>query len=187
MTKQETAKIMAVFHVTYPRYYIGQSEEEKRQALNIWAMMLEEYPYDIVQSAVKAVIATCKYAPSPADVIEKINDIRNADSMLPLEAWSYVRKAISNSTYRAKEEWEQLPEELKKLVTPDLLHSWAETPAGEVETVIQSNFLRSFRNAQAKKKEYACFPKKVQKYIAECKEVKEEKQLELPAEIEKAI
>ena len=167
MTKAETAKIMAVFQAAYPRYYAGQSEEEQRQAVSLWASMLADYPYELVVAAVKAVIATSKFPPAVADVIEKINAIQRDGEMTELEAWGYISRAIRNSTWHAQEEWERLPEELRRVVSPDLLRSWATVEADEVETVIHSNFLRTFRAAQARQKEYDALPGSVKQYMAQ--------------------
>lgn len=166
MTKAEVAKIMTVLQVAYPRYYAGQSEEEKRQAISLWHMMLEEHSYELVQQAVKSVIATNKFPPTVAEVIEKISFLKSSGGMTELEAWGYVSKAIRASTYRAQEEWEKLPEELQKIVSPDLLRSWAMVEGDDVETVLQSNFLRTFRVAQERQKTYAAVPKEVKIFMA---------------------
>lgn len=166
MTKAEVSKIMTVLQVAYPRYYAGQSEEEKRQAVSLWHMMLEEYPYELVQQAVKSVIATNKFPPTVAEVIEKIGFLKSSGGMTELEAWGYVSKAIRASAYRAQEEWEKLPAELQRIVSPDLLRSWAMVEGDNVETVLQSNFLRTFRAAQERQKTYDAVPKEVKIFMA---------------------
>lgn len=174
MTKVETGKIMSVLEVAYPRYYAGQDEEKKKQAVALWHMMLKEQPYELVQTAVKAVIATNTFPPTVAEVIEKINSLKNGSEMTELEAWGYVSKAIRSSTYRAREEWENLPAELQSMVSPDLLRSWAMVEADDVETVLQSNFLRMFRSTRAKRKEYDALPGSVKQSIAQVSGEKEE-------------
>ena len=167
MTKEDVSKIMTVLQVAYPRYYAGQSAEEKLQAINLWHMMLEEYPYELVQKAVKTVIATNKFPPAISEIIEKIGFLKSEGSMTELEAWGYISKAIRGSTYRAKEEWEKLPEELKHIVSPDMLRSWARVEADNAETVLQSNFLRTFRAAQERKKTYEAVPSDVKEYMTQ--------------------
>lgn len=166
MTKAEVAKVMTVLQVVYPRYYAGQSEEEKRQAVSLWHMMLEEHPYELVQQAVKSVIATNKFPPTVAEVIEKIGLLKSSGGMTELEAWGYISKAIRASTYRAQEEWEKLPAELQRIVSPDLLRSWAMVEGDNVETVLQSNFLRTFRAAQERQKTYDAVPREVKIFMA---------------------
>lgn len=166
MTKAEVAKVMTVLQVVYPRYYAGQSEEEKRQAVSLWHMMLEEHPYELVQQAVKSVIATNKFPPTVAEVIEKIGLLKSSGGMTELEAWGYISKAIRASTYRAQEEWEKLPAELQRIVSPDLLRSWAMVEGDNVETVLQSNFLRTFRAAQERQRTYDAVPREVKIFMA---------------------
>jgi len=166
LTKTETAKIMAVLQGNYPRYYAGMDLETKRQAANLWADMLGEYPYELVMRATEAVIAANKFPPTVAEVIEKINAIKNGPGMTELEAWGYVSRAVRSSAYHAREEWEKLPEDLRRIVSPDLLRSWAMVEADNAETVLQSNFLRTFREAQARRKAYDALPGSVKAYMA---------------------
>jgi len=166
LTKEETAKIMSVLEVAFPRYYAGQGEEKKRTALNLWHLMLQEYPYDLVAAAVKATIATNVFPPVISEIIGKIQTIKQGSDMTELEAWGYIGKAIRSSCYRSQEEWEKLPEELRHVVTPDLLRSWAMVESDDVETVIQSNFLRTFRAAKKRQKEYDALPGSVKEYMA---------------------
>ncbi len=165
MTKEETAKIMSVLEVAFPRYYAGQGEDKKRQALNLWHLMLREYPYDLVAMAVKATIANNVFPPVISEIIEKIQTIKNGGDMTELEAWGHISKAIRSSVYRSQEEWEKLPEELRRVVTPDLLRSWSMVEADDVETVIQSNFLRTYRAAKKRQKEYDALPGSVKEYM----------------------
>lgn len=167
MTKKETMQIMAVLQGAYPRYYAGQSYEEKKQAMELWHMMLGEYPYELVNQAIAAIIATNVFPPAIAEVISRMNSIQKGGEMTELEAWGYISRAIRNSTWHAQEEWERLPEELRCVVSPDLLRSWATVEADEVETVIHSNFLRTFRAAQARQKEYNALPGSVKQYMAQ--------------------
>ena len=162
----ETAMIMAVLKAAYPRYYATQTEEDSRQAAKLWSSMFEDYTYAEVAPAVKAVIATSKFPPTVADIIEKIRGFRG-EEMSELEAWSYISRAIRNSRYHAREEWEALPESLQRVVTPDLLKGWAMIEAEDVETVIQSHFNRTYRTAQARQREMDMLPSSVKNYIAQ--------------------
>lgn len=183
MNKTETAKIMSVLSVTYPNFYAGFSVEKKEQALDIWHVVLEDYPYALVQQAVKAVITSSKFPPTPAEIIEQIKFIQKEPEMTEVEAWGYISKAIKNSTYRAAEEWEKLPEVLKKIVSPDLLRSWSTIKADDVETVIHSNFLRTFREVQARDKKYDLLPNSVKDKLGEIRG-KDERMLSAPEQTE---
>ena len=88
--------------------------------------------------------------------------------MTEMEAWSYISKAVSNSTYHALEEWEKLPEQLQKAVSPDLLRSWAMIEGDDVQTIIQSNFLKTFRANEKRRKDIESLPSSAKELMLEC-------------------
>jgi hypothetical protein len=159
---QETAKIMAVLKIAYPRYYANINMDEAKQTAKLWATMLADYSYELVSNAVKALIATNKFPPTIADVIEKIHLLTDEPEMSELQAWTYVHKAIRNSTYNSSEEFKKLPEEIQEVIrTPEQLRTWAALNEDEVNTVVSSNFQRSFRACRKQAKEYAAIPSNV--------------------------
>ena len=78
------------------------------------------------------------------------------------EAWGTVRKALKNSLYSSIDEFNALPEVVRYAVgSPEMLKSWAQVPLDELETVIQSNFMRTFRAKSANIKEIKLLPQAV--------------------------
>ena len=78
------------------------------------------------------------------------------------EAWGTVRKALKNSLYSSVDEFNALPEVVRYAVgSPEMLKSWAQVPLDELETVIQSNFMRTFRAKSANIKEIKLLPQAV--------------------------
>ena len=128
--------------------------------------MLADYSYELVNGAVKALIATNKYPPTIADVTEKIQLLTQKKEMTELEAWSIVHKAICRSTYNSREEFDKLPELIKRTVrAPEQLKAWAIMPEDEVNTVVASNFQRSFRDSKRLNAEYNAMPGSVRELI----------------------
>lgn len=168
MTKKETIAIMALLKASYPRYYSDMDAEDIENVINLWYTMLKDYDGKIVGQAVKSVIATNKYPPTVAEVLEKIKLITGKEEMTEMEAWSYISKAVSNSTYHALEEWEKLPEQLQKAVSPDLLRSWAMIEGDDVQTIIQSNFLKTFRANEKRRKDIESLPSSAKELMLEC-------------------
>lgn len=117
--------------------------------ITVWNEALSDYPFELVKLAVNHIIATSKYPPVIADVVERINKLTQEPELTEVEAWGYVKKAICNSLYNSHEEWENLPKGVRCTVTPELLKDWAMLNYDEVDTVIQSNFMRSYK-AKAK-------------------------------------
>lgn len=166
MNQQETAKIMAVLKVAYPRYYQNITVEESRQTVKLWESMLSDYTYELVSKAVKALIATEKFVPTIADVIEKINLITTEPQMSEVEAWGLVKKAIRNSTYHSEEEFNALPKSIQAAIgNHNALREWAMSEEESSETVIASNFMRSYRAKQAQVKEMNALPNDVKKFM----------------------
>ena len=167
MNRAETGKIMSVLAVTYQNFYAGFTAEKKEQALEVWHMVLEEYPYSLVQYAVKAVIASSKFPPTPAEIIEQIHFLRKEPELSEAEAWVYISRAIKGSSYRTMDEWQKLPEVLKKTVSVEQLHSWSSVKPDDIETIIRASFLRAFRGVQEREKKYTLLPESVRANIGE--------------------
>lgn len=155
MTRDETIKILMVIQATYPNY----KPPDKTVAVNVWAEMLSDIPYEKVSAAVKFYIQTdtSGFAPSVGDVREMVRDIfAKEDELNETAAWSLVLKAIRRSTYYSEEEFAKLPATVQRAVaSPKQLREWAtlEDVDGKTLTVIQANFQRTFRVEQQRERE----------------------------------
>jgi hypothetical protein len=79
--------------------------------------------------------------------------------MVEMEAWGIVLKAIQNSNYRAQELFDAFPLVIKQIVgSPNQLREWAQMESSVVNSVIQSNFMRSYTAKSKAEKEYAALP-----------------------------
>lgn len=155
MTRDETIKILMAIQAAYPNY----RPQDKTVAVNVWAEMLSDIPYEQVSIAVKAYIQTdtSGFAPSVGDIREKVRDIfSKKDDLNETAAWSLVMKAIRRSTYYSEEEFAKLPPVVRRAVaSPKQLREWAtlEDVDGKAMTVIQANFQRTFRIEQKREQE----------------------------------
>ena len=164
MTRQEALAIMAMLKTAYPSFYKDFRKEELNAAVNLWVTMFSEEPVQLVTEAIKALICTLKYPPTIADVKEKIHLLTQPQGMSELEAWNTVKRAISY--YDADETFAQLPPLLQKIVgSPNTLREWAQMDADTVNSVIQSNFMRSFRAKVAQEKEQSMLPESTKRLI----------------------
>jgi hypothetical protein len=165
MTRQEALAIMAMLKTAYPSFYKDFSKEELNAAVNLWATMFADDPAYIVTEAVKSLMCTLKYPPTIADVKEKIAMITQPPAMTEMEAWQMVKSAISY--YNATETFSRLPPILQKIVgSPNTLREWAQMEAETVDSVIQSNFMRSYKVRAAQEKERAMLPESTKQMIA---------------------
>lgn len=144
-----------------------------QDAFNVWYTLLQDLTYEQANLAVQKYMITEKFPPTIADIRQKANEIVQPDVeiLTELEAWSLVRKALSNSSYHAEEEFTKLPEACRIAVgSPANLREWAMMDTDEVETVEQSHFIRNYRTAQKRLKEEAMIPANMRTLIAKMKD-----------------
>ena len=168
MTREDTIKILSVLRGAYPAFYRDITKQEAESTIALWESMFDEEPYELVAAAVKAFISGDGkgFPPAIGQIKERIRLITTPEEMTEQEAWSYVSKALRNSTYGSVEEFAKLPPEVQAVVhDPGQLRQWAMAEADEVETVIASNFQRSFRAKQKTSKEYMALPTSVKQLM----------------------
>lgn len=160
MTKKGIEMMLQVLETQYPQFYKNAGKEQRIYAKRLWFEMLKDYEDEPVFAAVKSYIAadTKGFPPVVGQIIGKLQELMNPAELSEMEAWSKVRRAISNSAYHATEEWERLPEEVKRVVSPSDLRVWALADVDGIDTVVQSNFMRSYRARQQRAREYAVLP-----------------------------
>lgn len=143
MTREETVKIIRIMSDCYPNYKPNNLSE----TVDVWQMMLDEYSYNQVSIALKAYVTsdTSGFAPSVGEIAAKIQLISQPQELDGMAAWGLVSKALRNGTYGAVEEFNKLPPLVRQAVgMPDNLKNWATSDYQTIETVIQSNFLRTY-------------------------------------------
>ena len=151
MTRDETVKIIRIMCDCYPNYKPSNLSE----TVDVWNMMLEEYSYNQISMALKTYVHsdTSGFAPSIGQLINKLHEVQAPQELNEMEAWLLVSRALRNGTYGAVEEFNKLPPLVQKAVgSPDNLRNWSQTDVKAIETVIQSNFMRSY--ATIVKREY---------------------------------
>ena len=168
MTREDTIKILSVLRGAYPAFYRDITKQEAESTIALWESMFDEEPYELVGAAVKAFISgdSKGFPPAIGQIKERIRQITQPEEMTEQEAWSFVSKALRNSTYGSEEEFAKLPPDIQSVVhDPGQLRQWALSPVDEVETVIASNFMRSFRVKQKVNKEYMALPTSVKQLM----------------------
>jgi hypothetical protein len=165
MNREETKAILAILKAGYPNFYKDMTKEDATNTINLWTTMFADDPAQVVAEAVKSLMCTLKFPPTIADVKEKIAMITQPPAMTEMEAWQMVKSAISY--YNAAETFERLPPILKRIVgSPNQLREWAIMEAEKFDTVVQSNFMRSYKALAAQEKERAMLPESTKQMIA---------------------
>lgn len=156
MTREEFSNLAKAMKAVYsdPKF-IADTD-----AIMVWYEFFKEDDYMVVQTAIKKYMANNEFPPTIAGIRKNINEITNPDlSMTEGEAWSLVYRAICNSAYNAREEFDKLPPECQKAIgNPAMLKEWAGLDKEEVNTVIQSNFMRSFKVEKKRSQEMQMLP-----------------------------
>lgn len=168
MNITETMQIMAVLELAYPQFYAKKTNEEKKNAVKLWTEMFADEPGEVVAMAVKALIKTrvSDWPPSIGAINEKIMQITQPKEMTELEAWESVAKAIRNSAYNSGEEFAKLPEVVQRLVgTPAQLREWAVMDSDTINSVVASNFQRSYKARAKHEREYLALPTAVKGFM----------------------
>lgn len=162
-TDKETRKIIAVLMVAYPNYKPINIDF----TVSVWTDMLSDYSYSEVDMAIKAYISTdtSGFAPAIGQVIDKIKSITTPRQMTDAEAWSLVRKAISDSGYNATARFNELPPACQRAVdSPSQLRMWAQDTEFN-ENVVSSNFMRCYRTEIARQREIDRMPSEIRQMI----------------------
>lgn len=122
----------------------------------MWYSLLCDLPYEYAAAALKHHMQTNPKVPTPADIRNGAYQLTKPESLSDSEAWAMVSKAISNSGYYSEREYNHLPHEIQKAVgSARQLFVWSQTDSNSVETVIQSQFLRSYRTEVARAEQRA--------------------------------
>lgn len=164
MTREETVKIIRIMCDCYPNYKPSNLSE----TVDVWNMMLEEYSYSQISMALKTYVHsdTSGFAPSIGQLIGKIQTISQPQELDGMTAWGLVSKALRNGTYGAVEEFNKLPPLVKQAVgMPDNLKNWATSDYQTIETVIQSNFLRTYETVVKRANEINRMPDDIKSLI----------------------
>jgi hypothetical protein len=164
LTREETVKIIRIMCDCYPNYKPNNLSE----TVDVWQMMLDEYSYNQVSIALKTYVTsdTSGFAPSVGEIVAKIQLVSQPQELDGMAAWGLVSKALRNGTYGAVEEFNKLPPLVRQAVgIPDNLKNWATSDYQTIETVIQSNFLRTYETAVKRANEINRMPDNIKSLI----------------------
>lgn len=183
MTLQEAGEIMDILSIAYPQFYKAQSDGERLKAAGLWAALFDE-PAGLVAMAVKAHIVsdTKGYPPHIGAIKDAVIKLQTPpeSELSEMEAWAQVREAIRGASMEkwsrilhadgtvgktsAERNFDALPPIVRQVVaTPSQLAEWEGLNDSEINTVIQSNFMRSYRARLQDAKAMAVLPDDLRK------------------------
>lgn len=153
MTAKEFGLLADAIKTYFPRDNVLPTEN----ALRLWYAELKDIPYQIAYAALRKYVSTNKFAPTIADIREQAAELYNQreGDISENTAWQLVWKAICNSGYHAEEEFEKLPETVKRAVgSASQLRQWGLFEVNDnTISYWKSDFQRIYRLEQQKELE----------------------------------
>ncbi len=169
MNRNDATKILTILRVAYPTFYHAATEMDAVATANLWADIFREDDPTEVAVAVKALIATRtnNFPPTIGEVKEALQKNRSPDRMTEQEAWAIVSRAASRCDLQyPSRTFDKLPVEIQRAIgSPNVLREWALSDVSEFQTVIASNFQRSYRAAQQRSWEDAKLPQSIREAL----------------------
>ncbi len=145
MTREETQRILMAIQVLYPSYKVDNTM--KTATVDMWTEMLSDLTYEQVSRAVRIFSSTDTkgFAPTVGQIRAVIAEKNIVNLMNEGQAWELVYKAIENGNYGSDEEYNKLPEDIRRaLGGPGQIRQWAVIDVDGL-SVAESNFKRSYR------------------------------------------
>lgn len=153
MTRDEVIAILGIMRTAYPRFYANMKKDELLQTVDLWFEMFKGDNPLLVTNAVKKLITELEFPPTIADVKKSMYSLTDR-SETSIELWNRFLKAASRSCYNSVEEYEKLPDILKKFVgSPMQLKDYAMMDSDTVNSVIKGQFLKHIEILKQREKE----------------------------------
>lgn len=168
MTRQETGIIMDILATAYPGFYNRPGAPDRMQTLNLWMEMFADDDVAFVAAAVKSFIAsdTKGFPPHIGAIKNAMHSLTRTGEMDEDQAWELLRNAASRSGYGAQEEYDKLPEDLRRMCSPGQLFEWSQMDSDVFNSVVGSHFRKSYRARQESRRQDALLPADVKKVIS---------------------
>lgn len=163
-------KILTILQSEYPNSFVNMDARTMQLKIQLWETEFRNDDLNLVYAAVGLYMQTPeRFAPSIGQVRENMRTLLNVDTpqLTDQDAWALVSKACSNGIHHSVEEFKKLPPEVQKAVGgPEQLKAWAMMDSETVESVVSSNFKRTFRTTQEREKQLSMVPPEVRQMIA---------------------
>lgn len=160
------AKLLTLIQAEYPHSFRGMDERMMQLKRELWEREFSDTDINLVYAAVRIYMKrTESYAPGIGQIREILQSLFSDGEMSETEAWALVSRAASRGTYY-EEEFAKLPPIVQKAVgRAEQLYKWGQMNTETFESVVASNFMRSFRAIQKREKENELLPPNIRKQL----------------------
>ena len=149
--------IMTLLQSEYPNSFVNMDKRTMQLKMNLWEKEFAADDINLVYAAVRLYMEKPeRFAPNIGQIRDNMNTLLKADTqeLTDQSAWALVSKACANGLYHYREEFEKLPPEVQRAVGgPEQLRAWAKMDEETVESVVASNFKRTYRTTQERAKQ----------------------------------
>lgn len=168
MTIDEVGKMLDLLEAEYPGSFARLNDKQRGLKMSLWVREFEADEEMLVYAAVRLLIKDDReFAPNIGQIREKMRMLTATEELSEADAWSMVSKACKNGLYGYEREYQKLPETVQKAIgAPEQLREWAMMDADTVQSVVASNFRRSYRAQQSREKELAMIPPGIRESLA---------------------
>lgn len=168
MKKSETVDCITYLCAAYPGAYKRFTEQKFETLIAVWYNTFSEYPFATVMVGIQGYISTdtSGFPPSPGQVVKVIQDLAAEKETNSMEAWAIVKKAVNSPRDRMEETFRTLPPLIQKVVGGHhQLMAWGNVNEEEFETVIQSNFMRTYETEKRRQKQIDMLPERIRRMM----------------------
>lgn len=168
MKKSETVDCITYLSAAYPGAYKRFTEQKFETLIAVWYNTFSEYPFATVMVGIQGYISTdtSGFPPSPGQVVKVIQDLTAEEETNSMEAWAIVKKAVNSPRDRMEETFRTLPPLIQKVVGGHhQLMAWGNVNEEEFETVIQSNFMRTYETEKRRQKQIDMLPERIRRMM----------------------
>lgn len=160
MTKEQTLKLLSLFEAEYPNSFSKLDEQGRTLKKELWFSEFANDPFESVYAAFRMYMETgAEFAPNIGQIRKRMRMQQEQDELSEGEAWAMVSKACANGSYGYMKEFGKLPPIVQKAVgRAEQLKEWAAMDETTVQSVVASNFMKSFRAARERQKEIESYP-----------------------------
>jgi len=169
MSREEVLQMLSILKAAYPHSFQKLGKRDAESLANLWERQFADEDPRAVSAAIDSLIATrtVGYSPTIGEIKEQLHRLRNQDQLSEVDAWVLVERACRNGLHHAQEEFDKLPPDVQAAVGgPEQLTAWARMDSETVNSVIASNFRKSYTTAQERAKHNAMLPPNVREMLS---------------------
>ena len=151
---EEARQLIMTMVVVYPNMQVNDATI--MPLIRLYERVFKNYTYDELSQALEVYVSsnTSGFAPTPAHLIDIIETAYESEGTIDeSEVWSMIYTAICRSSVCAKDDYENFPPIVKKVVgSASQLREWGQTATETVDDKIRNSVLWTYRNVVAEEK-----------------------------------